>query len=271
MPDQPRECRNCQAPLDGDTRRRYCSTKCKREFNERFADVSVTDPKTGELAPRAVPEYVKKARALAERKLNDMVALDDEVREVMREEIRKHITEQVKDKVLGATDLMATMLPLAMARLYQDLESPVWAEYSRAAAIVMRYTMALGNQDADGANLGKITVMHQVPGHEPREVVLPDTEFGAEVADNLTKLALPAYTGAEVYDPENPESFEADWGTCYACHERKHPDALRVHDHAESGTTRYICVTCRYKRDAELSKAVDPLAGNDGALYHPPA
>jgi hypothetical protein len=254
-------CRNCKAPLDGDTRRRYCSTKCKKEFNYNVSTGKSTAPEV-----RSVPEYVKNARALAERKLADMTVLDDEVREVMREEVRKHITERVKDRVIGATDLMGEMLPLAMARLYEDLESQDWARYSRAAAIVMRYTMMIANQDADGADLGRITVVHEIPGQDPVEFVLPDTELGHEVAHQIQKR-LPATVDSDtIYDPDNPEDFEANWEQCYKCHERRHPDSLRVHD-----DHRWICVTCRYKHDAEMSKAEVPLGGNDEALYHPPS
>jgi len=254
------ECRNCKAPLDGDTRRRYCSNGCKKQFNYRVGEGKSTSPDI-----RTVPEYVKQARALAERKLADMTVLDDEVREVMREEIRKHITERVKDRVLGATDLMGEMLPLAMARLYEDLESADWARYSRAAAIVMRYTMMIANADADGSDLGRITVVHEIPGQDPVEFVLPDTELGHAVAGEIQKRLPASFDSEKVYDPDQPEAFEAEWSACYTCHERKHPDALRIHDH-KGDVTRYICVTCKYKKDAELSKSVDPLRQDDGTL-----
>lgn len=274
MPDRERKCRNCEAPLDGDTRRRYCSDECKRDFNTRWNDPDspevvspggVPAPK----GPRAVPEYVRAARELAERKLRDMTVLDDEVREVMREEIRKHITSHVKDKVLGATDLMASMLPLAMARLFEDLESNDWARYSRASAIVMRYTMMIANQDAEGQDLGRITVLHQIPGQDPVEHELPDTPLGRSVAEHVERRAIEAraMTADTIYDPDDPEPFEADWPVCHVCKQRKHPDNVREHD-ASRG--RVICSTCKHRRDMETSDAVDPLAGNDGGLYYPP-
>lgn len=273
MSDKPRECRNCQAPLPADfpKNRRYCTEKCKKDFNTRFNATPVTGPDgtPAPVGPRSVPQYVKDARALAERKLRDMTTLDDEVREVMRDEIRKHITEQVKDKVLGATDLMAAMLPLAMARLFEDLESQDWARYSRASAIVMRYTMLLAAQDGSDTDLGKITVVHQIPGQgDPQEFELPDTPLGHAVKEHVERkqLTAKAMSGDDVYDPDLPEPFEADWPTCYVCKHRQHPDNTRAVD-----GDRVICSTCRHRRDMELSDARDPLAGPDGVLYFPPA
>lgn len=268
MPDQlERVCRNCQAPLDGDTRRRYCSNSCKKAFNYAMENADVDDPKTGKPAPRSVPEYVKNARKLAEKKLQNMTVLDDEVREVMREEVRKHITERVKDSVIGATDLMSSMLPLAMARLFEDLESNDWARYSRAAAIVMRYTMMIANQDADGADLGKITVIHQIPGQDPQEFALPDTPLGNAVKEHVERRQIAAQSmhADLIYDPDLPEPFEQDWPTCYVCKARQHPENTRVVDDG-----RVICSTCRHKRDADLSTAQDPLKGPDAGLYYAP-
>lgn len=268
-----KKCRNFESCGDfARPRGRYCSEKCKKEFNTRWNDqdaptVVNADGLESPKGPRAVPQYVKDARELAERKLRDMTVLDDEVREVMREEIRKHITENVKDKVLGATDLMAAMLPLAMARLFEDLESADWSRYSRAAAIVMRYTMLIAQADGGSADLGKITVVHQIPGQDPLEMELPDTELGRDVRDQIERRQIAAKSLApdEVYDPDQPEGFEADWPACYVCHQRQHPDNTRIVD-----DDRVICSTCRHKRDADLSKAKDPLAGNDGSLYYPP-
>lgn len=182
---------------------------------------SIAPLKGGTGGPR-LPEHIVKARQLA------FGNLEDEVREVMRDEIRKTVTQAVKDNVLGAAEVMTHLLPSVLAGLAQDVQSEDWMVRSRAQAIVLKYAMPFGEEKVEKDDLRIINVIHNVP--------IPDSPLGEVVEGEL--LAL----------PDGVERFEADWPACAICHERKHPDTGAWQSNGTNGTEKWVCRACEVRK-----------------------
>lgn len=224
-------CRACGEPLDGDSRKLYCNDACRQRFKKRFQEEQQNLPgkKTKRGTPEAevisIPDYIQKAKDLVATQV-----LDDEIREVMREEVRKTISQQIADRVLGIADVMVNMLPDVAARLYTDLNSKDHTRAARAYTLLLRYFMPLADESRGGP--GNVTVVNTVPG-----ATVFEQKFGESV---------------EAYEAGEVEPFEAGWDECYRCQQRHHPDNLREHDTTPAGTVRYICTSCRARNTLEL-------------------
>lgn len=186
-----RVCLNCEdnLPYDANPKRKFCCANCRSQFNRRIVG------HTG--------LTLKQTRSLVNKLAFER--MEDDVREVLREEIRKSITQHVRDNVLGAVEVMSHLLPKALAGLATDLEDPDPVFRQRAANIVMKYAMPMMNQGEDGEDARIINIVHNVP--------IPDTKLGVRLAEELVAQE-------EVID--DPDS---EWPKCFRCHEHKHPHA----------------------------------------------
>lgn len=231
---------------DADPRRRFCSTACKGEFHRAARPGPDSRPEPRDGGPsntKQDPQYIRDAKALVEKRFSNLVALDDEVGELIRQEIRDAIRPVIRAKVLGAVDLMTEMLPVAMGRLYQDLDSPMWSERSRAYGLVLKYAMPFADDNAD-KDLGRIIVEHSVAGTRrydgDEEMVVPEGEFVERVEASL------------LLTPGEPEAFEADWPTCFRCDMIKHPESGKL-----QADGRFQCSSCEYRHNYEMRASPD--------------
>lgn len=164
----------------------------------------------------------------------------DVIREIYNEAVRENINQHVQDSVLGAVEIMTGMLPKALAALQKDLEAHDPMDRQRAYQVLFKYVMPIMNARADGPDLGKLTVIHEVP--------VPDTPLGEAFVDAV----------------ENPPPLPAEITLieCYACHEHKHPDAVNKHD-SKNGSDRYICKSCYARKKYSQGQKGAGLSGLD--------
>ncbi len=206
--------------------RKYCDAKCRARFQRA---VAVKDDDGKSLS-------IEEAR----RKMKDLAFenLDDEVRQVLREEIRDQIGQHVKDNVLGAAEVMTHMLPEAMAAIKQDLECEDWMARSRAYALVLKYAMAFSEADDKDAKPTNIVVVSGVP--------TPDTPLGHAFVEEYE--ALPEASASYLDEDDEPvEDFERGWPKCHYCHARKPEANMTVESHG-GGKTRNVCTSCSVAR-----------------------
>lgn len=199
----------------------------------------------------------------ARRKMKDLAfeSLGDEVRQVLREEIREQIGQHVKDNVLGAAEVMTHMLPEAMAAVKQDLECEDWMARSRAYALVLKYAMAFSEADAKDDKPQNIVVVSGVP--------TPDTPLGHAFVQQYENLpqASASYDDEEEIEGEIVEDFERDWPRCHYCHQRKPEPNMNYESHGE-GKRRWICTSCSVAKHYKRGEgAPDRLA--DDKLFGP--
>ncbi len=178
--------------------------------------------------------------------------MQDDVREIMRQEIRETIGQHVKDNVLGAAEVMTEMLPTALAAIKQDLESEDWMARSRAYALLMKYVMTFKDQDSEAAGNQNIVVVSGVP--------TPDTPLGHAVVEQFEQLQ------------EGVEEFEKDWPQCHVCKQRKPESNMSTSNGSITCTSCRI--TTRYKSGDKGAPDTlinhDPLFG-DGVPREAPS
>lgn len=231
-------CRNCDEPLpeNSDPRRRYCSDRCRVAFSRHMKSIEPLKGKGG----RHTPEHIAKARQLA------FGNLEDEVREVMRDEIRKTVTQAVKDNVLGAAEVMTHLLPSVLAGLADDVKSEDWMVRSRAQAIILKYAMPFGEEKAEKDDLRIVNVIHNVP--------IPDSNLGRAIEGELVAI-------------EGRETFENDWPECHYCNEVKHPDTGGWQSGGDGDQAeRWVCKSCEVRKAIKRGQATPDGFLRDG-LY----
>lgn len=157
----------------------------------------------------------------------------DVIREVYQEQVRENISQHVSDTILGVTEILSDMAPKALAGLLKDLESNDPMDRQRAYMIWFKYVMPLAKEKGTGPDLGKLTVVHEVP--------VPDTILGERFVDEMSKPHAV---------PPDIEMLE-----CYQCHEVKHQAIMQIHD-VRNDKKRFICQSCfARKRYAQVSPA----------------
>lgn len=194
--------------VKGKKQRSYCSDKCRKAASR--AKQARTEQNVDSILDRAELETVE----------NNIVY------DVLRDEVRRTINQRVRDKVLGAADMLVDMLPAAMVALNEDLRSEDWAVRARAVNQLLKYGMPMQNQKSEEEHTATITIKHSIP--------VPETPLGDAVIDIMEDAIaeLEVEHGPvnpnEPYDPVlNPEHFEKDWPIC-KCEEqrRHHPDNM---------------------------------------------
>ncbi len=163
---------------------------------------------------------------IQEMKSRALDVLEDEIRDTMREVIKEEITPMVREKAQGAVIVMLDMLPKAMARLAEDLDSRDAVARRNAVAITMKYAMPTVQENTKVETDRSHNVYHWIPSPE-------DTVVGHQMN---TELA---------YDVEgNYEDFEEDWKICFRCNTRVHPDN-EVYPHGRD--REVFCTSCNIR------------------------
>lgn len=189
--------------------------------------------------------YRKVAEALNE----DLVAVEH-LRPIISDILRENITQHVKDSYLGYLEIVANLLPKAIAVLNRDLESRDPLEATRAAMFIaklMGQVKDLGASDMQSPPT--LTVVTNVE--------VPNTKFGQTFVTETEKLQ-------HMVDDDSVEM-----GECYRCHEYKPTEAMNVHD-SSGDKKRYICKSCyAMKKNRQNESVTHGLLGagdiiNDG-------
>lgn len=163
---------------------------------------------------------------IKEMKSRALDVLEDEIRDTMREVIKEEITPVIREKAQGAVLVMLDMLPKAMARLAEDLDSRDAVARRNAVAITMKYTMPTVQENTKVEEDRTHTVYHWIPAPE-------DTPVGQAMNRELA------------YDVEaNYEEFEENWPICFRCNTRTHPDNV-VHPHGMDREP--YCTSCNIR------------------------
>lgn len=224
-------CRNCGKPLpeDSDPRRKYCpGTRCRQAFNEKLQSEKRT--MRSRVTKVARDSHNKSDPDIQEMKSRALDVLEDEIRDTMREVIKEEITPVIRQKAQGAVLVMLDMLPKAMARLAEDLDSKDAVARRNAVAIAMKYTMPTVQENTKIETDRTYSVYHWIPAPG-------DTEVGRAVSEELNYNAQ-----------ENYEAFEADWPICFRCDTRTHPDNV-VYPHGRDREP--YCTSCNIRARLE--------------------
>lgn len=203
------KCRSCgkDLPEDSDPRRKYCpGTRCRQNFNEQLASEKKT--MRSRASRIAVDSHNRSDPEIKEMKSRALEVLEDEIRDTMREVIKEQITPMIREKAQGAVVVMLDMLPKALARLQEDLDSRDAIARRNAVAIALRYTMPTVQENTKVESDTGINVYHWIPAPA-------DTEVGRKVSEEMN------------YDADaNYELFEEGWEVCQRCDTRTHPDNM---------------------------------------------
>lgn len=166
-----------------------------------------------------------------EMKSRALDTLEDEIRDTMREVIKEEITPIIREKAQGAVIVMLDMLPKAMARLAQDLDSKDSVARRNAVAITMKYAMPTVQDNTKVEEDRTHSVYHWIPAP-------PDTEVGQRVLDH-----------EKIYSVEdNFEAFEEDWPICFRCNTRVHPEDV---SHPHGKDREAYCNSCNIRARLE--------------------
>lgn len=211
-----RTCSHCAEPVPEGWTKKYCSNKCKVAASRAR---TAKNKLQGEAVSMA--EHLAKIKELAKYEGSDSEFPIDIVREVYRDAVRDNINQFVRDSILGATEIMADLLPKALAAVQQDLESKDPFDRRAAYKVLLQYVMPLQKETGDGDSPKTLVVVHGVP--------VPDTQFGAKYAEEIE--------AGEVILPDDD-----DYPQCYVCKDHKHPNLLHKHDNQGGG--RMICKSC---------------------------
>lgn len=223
--------------------RKYCGDDCRKQYLKAIKAANKADIDAVPTAKDITP-YVKAMKALA------FENLEDEVRETLREETRKQVSQHLKDNILGATEALTALLPLVMEGLGHDVQHEDWMRRSRAQALVMKYAFAHKDDPAATEDRMNINIFHGVP--------IPDSPFGDRMievqTDREERDAEARMVPANLIDPDGDpdeyvelprEFFEQNWPVCNTCRKTLHPDTF---SELSDDNTRGICRTCMYAK-----------------------
>ena len=215
MPPTTRQCKECLEEFEGVGNVRTCNP-CRAKQGKPPAKMPGNQGKT------ALSTEAKGMRYLAFDKL------DDPIREVLREEVRAQITQHVRDNMLGAVEVLTNMLPLGLAAIHKDLQSPDWVERKEAYKILLQYAMKMPDVDPEAQTNRVLNIVTNVP--------IPDTPLGRKMEHFATNPDQIIDIGQE--------DFERTYLECVECHQRKHPSTFYA---SEGLGHKPICKTCHYK------------------------
>ncbi len=214
-------CVFCGEPLPKEKhpRQKFCSKSHADKHNHRVKAARRKGGKASALSPL----YKRVAELMGEE-----LIVAEELRPVINDILRENITQHVKDSALGTFEILANLMPKALAALNQDLESRDPLERTRAAMFLSKLFLSMKDIE---------------PG--PRQSP-PTLEI-------ITNVNVPQGPAGEVFLEEtiNPKHLMVDdtvqMGECYKCHEWKPTEALNKHD-MMGDKQRWICQGCYAKK-----------------------
>lgn len=265
-------CRACGTalPEDSDRRRKYCDDACRKRFErqvkkeaEELAEYGYDDQKLLLARPgengfgSRITETTRLMRRMA------IERLDDEVRTEMRQQISETITPIVRDKIYGAANAMAELLPIALAGIAIDLESDDWMIRGRARDALLKYVMPFAKLEAQRAGDGKFIMEHTLVPYDGTG----GTPAPVEMVEKVKQLA------AEEAGESDLREVDDAWPTCDRCERQLPPGAGRFLDTAghpgaypdtPAPERKWVCRTClaiqNLDRDARRPPRGTPAA-----------
>jgi len=211
----------CDNPLGSDapSTRKTCSDACRAKRSRR---IKAQRKKAAQAAgdANALPAHL---RPLSERVVDGRAA-KDAAHEVLKEELRPVVRERLTEEVLDGIGGLVDLVPAAIARIQEDLDSDDPKIRQTAYNLIMRYTM--GNSSVAPAPAEQAPAPMQVIFQMPRPG--DTTPEANETAQNLDGTpAKPSLLGeaeelraCQECGVEQPVSaFVANSERCSACHE----------------------------------------------------
>lgn len=182
-----RRCLECGAPLEGGVQQRFCNDAHRKRYARRQARKQRTAERRQhpERAP-GEPDTERAAEGmLPHSDVSELVGKrrDEIIRQTFIEELRPIVREAIDEDAVRAIKGMVGLAPTAVLVLQQDLLSEDPVTRSKAAALVIKYT--LGNPNVtpprEGSGQG-ITIINSLPDAPRVGIVAPiSPETGTEI------------------------------------------------------------------------------------------
>lgn len=125
-------CSECSTPLENPRRnQKTCGKKKCRD--QRYRRLAAMRKERGQNA--ALPDHLKDLSAVVRGETKDIG------REVIKEELRPIVRESLTSDVLHSVGALVQMVPKAIERIQEDLDSPDETIRQRAYTLLLKYTM----------------------------------------------------------------------------------------------------------------------------------
>lgn len=228
-----RRCLECGAPLEGGVQQKFCNDAHRKRYARRQDRRARTNDRAQhpELAPGEPDNARAAAGMFATSDVSELVGKrrDEIIRQTFIEELRPIVREAIDEDAVRAIKGMVGLAPTAVLVLQQDLLSEDPVTRSKAAALVIKYT--LGNPNVtpprEGSGQG-ITIINALPD----AATVPASEFQGRLDEVIEGTAVDDVDGLGpwpgVPDPElricdgcnlpRPRGeFPADGPRCATC------------------------------------------------------
>lgn len=163
-----RRCLECGAPLEGGVQQKFCNDAHRKRYARRQERKTRTRERTQH--PEAAPGDPDNARSAVgifpTSDISEIVGKrrDEIIRQTFIEELRPVVREAIDEDAVRAIKGMVGLAPTAVLVLQQDLLSSDAVTRSKAAQLVVKYT--LGNPNVvpprEGSATG-VTIINQLP------------------------------------------------------------------------------------------------------------
>ncbi len=208
-----RRCLNCGKPLLGGPNQRACNASCRQQLKRKRDRRAQTELRKRDAAMASAPGALA-ARDDSNSDVSELIGRkqEDVVREAFVEELRPVLRSAIDAGVIKAIESMVGLAPAAVSALQDDLEGDDPYARSRAAALVVKYTM--GNPHVTPAredNKPGLTIINQMPD-APAPFIdadLEDAPSGDLKRCDTCRLDKPV------------EDFPADGPRCAQCMEER--------------------------------------------------
>lgn len=186
-----RRCLECGAPLEGGVQQRFCNDAHRKRYARRQARKQRTAERRQhpERAP-GEPDTERAAEGmLPHSDVSELVGKrrDEIIRQTFIEELRPIVREAIDEDAVRAIKGMVGLAPTAVLVLQQDLLSDDPVTRSKAAALVIKYTLGNPNvtppRDAGGSG---ITIINNLPD----ATTVPASEFQGRLDEVIESTAV---------------------------------------------------------------------------------
>lgn len=209
-----RRCLECGAPLEGGVQQRFCNDAHRKRYARRQARKQRTAERRQhpERAP-GEPDTERAAEGmLPHSDVSELVGKrrDEIIRQTFIEELRPIVREAIDEDAVRAIKGMVGLAPTAVLVLQQDLLSKDPVTRSKAAALVIKYTLGNPNvtppRDAGGSG---ITIINNLPD----AATVPASEFQGRLDEVIEGTAVDDVDGLGPW----PDVPNAELRTCDTC------------------------------------------------------